>query len=95
GLGIVPGANMGSNHAVFEAVHGSAPDIAGQGKANPTALMLSSVMLLLHLGEAEAAHKLQNAVEGVYQEGKYLTGDVGGTASTEEFTDAVLRSLRG
>jgi isocitrate dehydrogenase (NAD+) len=95
GLGIVPGANMGETHAVFEAVHGSAPDIAGQGKANPTALMLSAVMLLTHLGESEAAHKLQSAVERVYSEGKHLTGDVGGTASTEEFTDAVLRTMKG
>lgn len=95
GLGIVPGANMGETHAVFEAVHGSAPDIAGQGKANPTALMLSSVMLLIHLGENEGAHKLQNAVETVYREGKYLTGDVGGTASTEEFTDSVVRTIKG
>ena len=95
GLGIVPGANMGELHAVFEAVHGSAPDIAGQGKANPTALMLSSVMLLTHLGEKEAAHRLQSAVEAVYRAGKYLTGDVGGTASTEEFTDAVVKELKG
>lgn len=94
GLGIVPGANMGETHAVFEAVHGSAPDIAGQGKANPTALMLSSVMLLIHLGEKEGAHKLQNAVEAVYREGKHLTGDVGGAASTEEFTDAVVRTIK-
>jgi len=95
GLGIVPGANMGETHAVFEAVHGSAPDIAGQGKANPTALMLSAVMLLIHLGESEAANKLQSAVESTYREGKHLTGDVGGTASSEEFTDAVLRALKG
>lgn len=95
GLGIVPGANMGETHAVFEAVHGSAPDIAGQGKANPTALMLSSVMMLIHLGEAAAAHKLQTAVESIYREGKYLTGDVGGAASTEEFTDAVIRTIKG
>jgi isocitrate dehydrogenase (NAD+) len=95
GLGIVPGANMGETHAVFEAVHGSAPDIAGQGKANPTALMLSSVMLLIHLGETNAAHQLQSAIEGVYREGKHLTGDVGGHATTEEFTDAVLRQLKG
>ncbi len=95
GLGIVPGANMGETHAVFEAVHGSAPDIAGQGKANPTALMLSAVMLLTHLSETEAAHKLQSAIETVYREGKYLTGDVGGTASSEDFTDAVLRILKG
>src|SRR6185312_12036247 len=95
GLGIVPGANMGETHAVFEAVHGSAPDIAGQGKANPTALMLSAVMLLIHLGETNASAKLQNAVESVYREGKYLTGDVGGSASTEEFTEAVLKAVKG
>lgn len=95
GLGIVPGANMGETHAVFEAVHGSAPDLAGHGKANPTALILSAVMLLTHLGETEAAEKLQYAVETVYREGKYLTGDVGGTASTEEFTDAVLKVIKG
>jgi isocitrate dehydrogenase (NAD+) len=95
GLGIVPGANMGETHAVFEAVHGSAPDIAGQGKANPTALMLSAVMMLTHLGETEASHKLQSAVERVYREGKSLTGDVGGSAYTAEFTDAVLRAIKG
>ena len=94
GLGIVPGANMGETHAVFEAVHGSAPDIAGQGKANPTALMMSSVMMLTHLGETEAAHKLQSAIENVYSEGKHLTGDVGGSASTEEFTDAVVKTIK-
>jgi len=95
GLGIVPGANMGASHAVFEAVHGSAPDIAGQGKANPTAMMLSGVMLLIHLGENDAAARLQSSVERVYRDGKSLTGDVGGTASTGEFTDAVLRHLQG
>ena len=94
GLGIVPGANMGETHAVFEAVHGSAPDIAGQGKANPTALMMSSVMMLTHLGETDAAHKLQSGIESVYREGKYLTGDVGGSASTEEFTDAVVKTIK-
>ena len=95
GLGIVPGANMGETHAVFEAVHGSAPDIAGKGKANPTALMFSSVMLLTHLGEAAAAHQLQSAIEAVYRAGRHLTGDVGGTSSTEEFTDAVVKAIRG
>jgi isocitrate dehydrogenase (NAD+) len=95
GLGIVPGANMGESHAVFEAVHGSAPDIAGQGKANPTALMLSAVMLLIHIGEANAATKLRNAVELVYREGTHLTGDVGGSASTEQFTEAVLKAVKG
>jgi isocitrate dehydrogenase (NAD+) len=95
GLGIVPGANMGETHAVFEAVHGSAPDIAGQGKANPTALMLSAAMLLVHLGEKAAAYKLQTAVEAVYRAGESLTGDVGGAASTEEFTDAVVKAIKG
>ena len=95
GLGIVPGANMGETHAVFEAVHGSAPDIAGQGKANPTALMLSAVMMLTHMGENEASHKMQSAVEAVYREGKYLTSDVGGTSSTGEFADAVVRAIKG
>ena len=95
GLGIVPGANMGETHAVFEAVHGSAPDIAGQGKANPTALMLSAVMMLTHLGENAASQKMQSAIEAVYREGKYLTGDVGGTASTGEFADAVVKAIRG
>ncbi len=95
GLGIVPGANMGENHAVFEAVHGSAPDIAGKGKANPTALMLSAVMMLTHMNEPQAAHKLQSAVEAVYREGKYLTGDVGGSSSTTEFADAVVKVIQG
>lgn len=94
GLGIVPGANMGETHAVFEAVHGSAPDIAGQGKANPTALMMSSVMLLTHLGETDAAHKLQSSIEKVYADGNHLTGDVGGSASTEEFTEAVIKTIK-
>jgi len=94
GLGIVPGANMGENHAVFEAVHGSAPDIAGKGLANPTALMLSAVMMLRHLGEVEASIRLQTAIENVYREAKTLTSDVGGKASTTEFTDAVCAALK-
>ena len=94
GLGIVPGANVGENHAVFEAVHGSAPDIAGRHKANPTAMMLSAVMLLAHIGEADAAQRLQSAVESVYREGKTTTGDVGGSSSTEEFTEAVVKHLK-
>lgn len=95
GLGVVPGANLGDTHAVFEAVHGSAPDIAGQGKANPTALMLSAVMMLAHLGEEDAARSLRRAIESVYREGRYLTADVGGTASTGEFTDAIVRAIQG
>ena len=93
GLGIVPGANMGVNIAVFEAVHGSAPDIAGRGLANPTALMTSAIMMLRYLGEEAAAVKLQSAIEKVYVEGMHLTKDVGGSAHTAEFTDAVIRSL--
>jgi isocitrate dehydrogenase (NAD+) len=93
GLGIVPGANMGDEHAVFEAVHGSAPDIAGRGIANPTALMQSAALMLLHLGEEAAARRLQRAIEQVYLEGRYLTRDVGGSATTREFTDAVIEKL--
>ena len=93
GLGIVPGANMGETHAVFEAVHGSAPDIAGQGKANPTALMLSSALMLIHLGELSAAARLRGGIERVYAKQEHLPPDVGGSASTNEFTDAVIANL--
>src|ERR1700676_410249 len=93
GLGIVPGANMGDTHAVFEAVHGSAPDIAGRGIANPTAMMLSAVLMLRHLKELDVAGRLQSAVEKVYADKRHTTGDVGGHASTEEFTDAVIAAL--
>jgi isocitrate dehydrogenase (NAD+) len=93
GLGVVPGANMGDNMAVFEAVHGSAPDIAGKGIANPTALILSSALMLIHLGELPAAARLRSAVEKVYAEQKHLPPDVGGTASTNEFTDAVIAKV--
>jgi isocitrate dehydrogenase (NAD+) len=93
GLGIVPGANMGEQYAVFEAVHGSAPDIAGKGMANPTALMLSAVMMLKHLGEHDASVRLQAAIEAVYAEGKRTTRDVGGSVGTGEFTDAVVSRL--
>ncbi|MBN8732594.1 MAG: NAD-dependent isocitrate dehydrogenase [Acidobacteria bacterium] len=94
GLGVVPGANIGPDCAVFESVHGSAPDIAGKGLANPTALMLSAVMMLEHVNEDAAAQQLQKAVEAVYREGKHLTHDVGGTANTNEFTDAVIAQLK-
>jgi len=93
GLGIVPGANMGKEHAVFEAVHGSAPDIAGKGAANPTAMMLSGVLMLIHMQEHDAAKRLQSAIESVYQKHAHLTRDVGGTATTTEFTDAVIRAM--
>ena len=91
GLGIVPGANLGEHHAIFEAVHGTAQDIAGKGLANPTALMQSAVLMLAHLGERDAAQRLQGAIERVYAEGLHLTTDVGGNAPTAEFTDAVVR----
>ena len=93
GLGIVPGANIGDHHAIFEAVHGTAPDIAGKGLANPTALMQSAVLMLAHLGERDAAARLRSAIRQVYAAGESLTGDVGGTASTVEFTDAVIRHI--
>jgi isocitrate dehydrogenase (NAD+) len=94
GLGIVPGANIGDHHAVFEAVHGTAPDIAGKGLANPTALMQSAVLMLAHIGEREAARRMQTAIEHVYAAAEHLTGDVGGRAGTNEFTDAVIAEIR-
>ena len=93
GLGLVPGANIGSDCAIFEAVHGSAPDIAGQDKANPTALLQSAVMMLNYIGEQETGAKVQTAIEKVYAEGKTLTGDVGGKAGTKAFGAAVIAAL--
>lgn len=92
GLGLAPSGNIGEDQAVFEAVHGSAPDIAGQNVANPTALILSSALMLRHMGEKQAAEHIQQAVEETLA-GDVRTGDLGGTASTTEFTDAVLRTL--
>jgi isocitrate dehydrogenase (NAD+) len=93
GLGLVPGANIGTDCAIFEAVHGSAPDIAGKGVANPTALVRSSILMLRHLGEREAAEKVKYAVHAVYREGKHITRDMGGTAGTIEFADAVIAAM--
>jgi isocitrate dehydrogenase (NAD+) len=93
GLGVVPSANIGDECAMFEAVHGTAPDIAGKGFANPTALLMSSILMLDHLGERTAAERIQNALEKVYREGQHTTRDVGGKAGTEEFTDAVIAAL--
>ena len=93
GLGVVPGANIGEDMAVFEAVHGSAPSIAGRGIANPTALIQTSVLMLKYLGEREAADRIQSALEKILAEGKFLTRDLGGQATTIEFTDAVIHSL--
>jgi isocitrate dehydrogenase (NAD+) len=93
GLGLAPGANIGTNGALFEAVHGSAPDIAGQGVANPTALLLAACMMLDHLGDLATANRVRAAVEGTLRDGGVRTRDVGGHASTDEFTDAVVRRL--
>src|SRR5690349_6222777 len=93
GLGLVPGANIGHESAIFEAVHGSAPDIAGKDIANPTALLQSAILMLRHLDEVAAADKVQKALETVYSERKTLTRDVGGTAGTAQFADAVLAAM--
>ena len=93
GLGVAPGANIGTQAAVFEAVHGSAPKYAGQNKANPTALMLSGVLLLRHIGEQAAAERVEAAVRGVIAEGRSTTYDLGGSAGTSEFADAIVARL--
>jgi isocitrate dehydrogenase (NAD+) len=93
GLGVVPSGNMGETVAIFEAVHGTAPDIAGKGIANPTALLMSAILLLRHVGEREAAARIEEALHLVYRQGKVLTRDVGGTASTAEFTAAVIAAF--
>ncbi len=93
GLGLVPGANLGKECAIFEAVHGSAPDIAGQDKANPTAVLQSAILMLHHLNEPEAANKIHAALEKVYAAGTSLTRDVGGTVGTKAFAEAVIAAL--
>jgi isocitrate dehydrogenase (NAD+) len=93
GLGVVPGANIGDEVAVFEAVHGAAPSIAGRGIANPTALIQTAVLMLKHIGEREAASRIQTALEKVLAEGTMLTRDLGGNATTIEFTEAVIHAL--
>jgi isocitrate dehydrogenase (NAD+) len=93
GLGLVPGGNIGDKSALFEAVHGSAPDIAGKNLANPTAMMQSSVLMLRHLGKQDVADRVERAIREVYEEGRKLTRDIGGTASTTEFTSAVIAAL--
>ena len=93
GLGLIPSANIGEDGALFEPVHGSAPDIAGQGKANPIAMMLSAIMMLRYIGENEAADKFDEAILKVLNDGNVLTGDLGGTASTMELAQAVKNNL--
>ncbi|MFK7895457.1 MAG: isocitrate/isopropylmalate dehydrogenase family protein [Myxococcota bacterium] len=93
GLGVVPGSNIGNDCAVFEAVHGSAPDIAGKGLANPTAVIRSAALLVDHLGEADAAKNIESAVEAVMADPKNHTGDLGGKAKTRGITDAIIKEL--
>jgi isocitrate dehydrogenase (NAD+) len=93
GLGLVPGANLGTDCAIFEAVHGSAPDIAGKNLANPTAILRSSLLMLRHLGEHDAALKIRNALEKVYRSRDKLTRDVGGKAGTSEFADFIIEAM--
>jgi len=93
GLGLVPAANIGENYAVFEAVHGSAPDIAGKGIANPTALLFSGVLMLRHLGENEAADRVLKAAFAVLKKGEVRTPDLGGKSSTKEYAEALVREL--
>ncbi|HEY2915698.1 MAG TPA: isocitrate/isopropylmalate family dehydrogenase [Candidatus Limnocylindrales bacterium] len=93
GLGVAPGANIGANGAVFEAVHGSAPKYAGMNRANPTALILSGVLMLRHLGHVEAAERVERALRDVVAEGRTVTADLGGSAGTSQFADAIVARL--
>jgi isocitrate dehydrogenase (NAD+) len=93
GLGLVPGANIGTRCAIFEAVHGSAPDIAGKNLANPTAVLQSAILMLRHMDEIEAADRVHAALEKTYKEKLHLTRDVGGNASTSQFADAVIANM--
>jgi len=94
GLGVVPGSNIGDKVAIFEAVHGSAPDIAGQNKANPTALLQSAVMMLEHVGELDKAQRIMKALLATLEDVKTRTGDLGGPATTSSFGEAVVRNLK-
>ncbi|HKP72749.1 MAG TPA: isocitrate/isopropylmalate family dehydrogenase, partial [Pyrinomonadaceae bacterium] len=93
GLGLVPGANIGNLGAVFEAVHGSAPDIAGQGIANPTALLQSGILMLRYINERDAAQKIEQAMLKVFTEGQVRTRDIGGAAKTMEFAEAIIAAF--
>jgi isocitrate dehydrogenase (NAD+) len=93
GLGLVPGGNIGDDCAVFEAVHGSAPDIKGQNKANPTAMILAAIMMLQHIGETDAADRIYAALVNVFTQRKVFTFDLGGSATTTEFAKAILEEV--
>ena len=94
GLGLAPSANLSPEYAVFEAVHGTAPDIAGKGLANPTALLLSGVLMLRHLDENDAADRIFAAINNVLEAGEVRTGDLGGSATTEEYTNALIAAIQ-
>lgn len=94
GLGMVPGANIGENGAVFEPAHGSAPDIAGMNKSNPIAAVLSGIMMLKHIGEFDAAAKIEKAIEKVVRDGRHVTPDLGGNAGTSEFTETIIKEMK-
>jgi isocitrate dehydrogenase (NAD+) len=94
GLGVAPSGNIGEQGAIFEAVHGSAPDIAGKSLANPTALLLSGVMMLRHLGELEVAARIEAGVQSVIREGRHTTPDLGGKGHTSEMADAIIKTLK-
>jgi isocitrate dehydrogenase (NAD+) len=95
GLGLAPGGNIGKNAAIFEPVHGSAPDIAGKHVANPTAMLLAGCMLLDHVKQSEVAERIRKAVEAQIHSGESLTPDLGGNAGTDDYADAVIRRLKG
>jgi len=95
GLGVAPGANYGDDYAVFEAVHGSAPKYTGQHKVNPSALLLSAVLMLEHLGEVEAARRMERAIADVIREGRAVTYDLGGSSRNDEMAAAIIARLRG
>ena len=93
GLGVAPSGNIGEGAAIFESVHGTAPDIAGQGKANPTALLLSACMMLRHLGEIDLAGRIEQACHDVIASKQHVTFDLGGTATTSKFSQAIIERL--
>jgi isocitrate dehydrogenase (NAD+) len=93
GLGLVAGANLGDRHALFEPVHGSAPDIKGKGVANPAAMITAAIMMLRHLGERAAAHRIDAALEKILAQGTLVTRDLGGTATTTQFAQAIIREV--
>ena len=95
GLGLIPSANIGNNGALFEPVHGSAPDIAGKNIANPIAMMLSAIMMLRYLNENKEAEKFENAILKVLEEGEVLTADLGGNATTTEMAETIKKALEG